>query len=175
MTTPLPWIKRTFSFDFPVGWYPDVVERFRGMPARAEDRVRRTPPALLTRRDGETWSIQENLGHLLDLEELFQRRISEFQAGAAVLSPADMANRATHEARHNDRPVAEILQALRRERERAAERLDGLAEADFARTSLHPRLRTPMRLVDAVCFACCHDDYHLARCAALARLFGRPA
>ena len=26
----LPWVERTFTFDFPVEIYPDVVERFRG-------------------------------------------------------------------------------------------------------------------------------------------------
>jgi hypothetical protein len=33
----------------------------------------------------------------------------------------------------------------------------------FARTIPHPRLKTPMRLVDHLYFAAEHDDHHLAR------------
>jgi hypothetical protein len=34
--------------------------------------------------------------------------------------------------------------------------------AIFARASLHPRLKTPMRLVDHLYFVAEHDDHHLA-------------
>lgn len=167
----VPWFERTFSFEYPVGVYPDVVERFRGAPARVEERVRGLPPAVLTRSDGG-WSIQENIGHLLDLETLFNGRIEDFLSGAPTLRAADLTNRATHEAGHNRREIGEITRAFRREREAAAARLDGLQEADFARVSVHPRLKVPMRLVDAVSFVCAHDDYHLARVAELLRKFG---
>lgn len=166
----IPWVERTFSFDFPVGIFPEVVERHRGTPARIEEKVRGLPAAVLTRSDGG-WSIQENLGHLLDLDAIFTGRFDDFLAGAAVLRPADITNRATHEARHNERPVGEILRAFRAAREAAAAKLDGLSESDFARVSLHPRLKTPMRLVDAVAFVCAHDDYHLARMTELIRKF----
>jgi len=33
----------------------------------------------------------------------------------------------------------------------------------FARTSLHPRLKQPMRLVDHLHFVAEHDDHHLAK------------
>jgi uncharacterized damage-inducible protein DinB len=166
----IPWVERTFSFDFPVGIYPEVVERYRGTPARIEEKVRGLAAGVLARADGG-WSIQENIGHLLDLEPIFTGRFDDFLAGAATLRPADITNRATHEARHNERQVGEILRAFRAAREAAAARLDGLSESDFARVSLHPRLKTPMRLVDAVAFVCAHDDYHLARMTELIRKF----
>lgn len=37
--TKWPWIQRTFSFDFPVTKFPDILERVRGTPARIEERV----------------------------------------------------------------------------------------------------------------------------------------
>jgi uncharacterized damage-inducible protein DinB len=169
----LKWFDRKFSFDYPVEWHPDIVERFRSLPARLEDKIRRYPRNILTRRDMEgTWSIQENIGHLLDLEPLFQTRINEFLAGKDPLSPADVSNRATHEAGHNLVPVETILASIRKERLEQAAALDRLKTSDFARVSTHPRLKQKLRLVDAVYFVCCHDDYHLTRMSELAMLFG---
>lgn len=166
----MPWVERTFTFDFPVSLYPDVVERFRGTPARLEEKVRGLGRDVLTRSDGG-WSIQENVGHLLDLEGIFNGRIEDFLNGLPELRPADITNRATHEAKHNERDINDLLRRFRAERERAAARLDGLSEADFARVSVHPRLKTKMRLVDGVAFVCAHDDYHLARMTELIRKF----
>jgi uncharacterized damage-inducible protein DinB len=173
MPAKLKWFDREFSYDYPVEWHPDIVERFRGLPPRLEDKVRRYPPPILTRCESQgTWSIQENIGHLLDLEPLFNHRMSEFLAGKDPLSAADLTNRATHEANHNARPIESILRALREQRENQAAALDHLSTADFARTSTHPRLKQKLRLIDAVTFVCCHDDYHLARISELARAFG---
>lgn len=171
MPAKLPWVDRRFSFDFPVEIYPDVLERFRGTPARLEDTVRALDPAALTWSDGKGWTIQENIGHLLDLEPLWDGRLEDFLAGRAVLRAADITNRATREARHNERGIADLLRAFRDSRQRQASRLDALAEADFARTAVHPRLGQSMRLVDAVAFVCAHDDYHLARMTEIARAF----
>ena len=148
----LPWIERTFDFSYPVEWYPDIVERFRGLPARVEDRVRLLPAAVLTRSDGHGWTIQEKIGHLLSLEPLFDGRIDDFLEGLPMLRAADMTNAGTHAAGYNRRPIGEVLAALRAARQHQAARLDGLGAAAFSRVSVHPRLKRPMRLVDAVCF-----------------------
>lgn len=167
----LPWIQRRFSFDFPVETWPDVVERFRGTPARIEDKVRNLSPQTLTASDGG-WSIQENIGHLLDLEATFGGRIQDYLAGLPLLRAADITNKATHAANYNQRPLADLLLAFRTERESQAATLDTLTDADFARVSEHPRLKQKMRLIDAVTFVCLHDDYHLARMTELTRRFG---
>ena len=166
------WAQRRFPFDFPVDVYPELMERLRGTPARVEDRLRSFPADILTRRDGEAWSIQENAGHLVDTEELFQGRLDDFDAGAATLRGADMTNQKTFDARHNDRPIDAIFQDLRRERSAIIARLERLAPDQFARTAQHPRLQKPMRLVDMLFFHAEHDDYHLARMTELGRMFG---
>lgn len=171
MAAKLPWLQRRWQFDGPLGVYPDVLERLRGVPARIEDKVAGLPADLLTRRDGDTWSIQENIGHLLDLEPLMHARLDDYLAGSAVLRAADMSNRRTHDAKHNDRPIGELLRDFRRERESLCRRLDGLTESDFGRTAEHPRLKVPMRMVDWMLFTADHDDYHLARMTELKRLF----
>jgi len=33
----IKWTDRSFSFDFPAGIYPEMIERVRGTPARLED------------------------------------------------------------------------------------------------------------------------------------------
>jgi len=166
---PARWTDRHFHFDLPEALFPVVMERLRGTPARIEDKVRHLSPAVLTRRDGDAWSIQEHIGHLLDLDELHIGRLDDFLAGAPILRAADMTNRKTREADHNRRAVEEILQAFRRERERFVARLDAWDEGLVSLTSLHPRLNQPMRVIDMAFFTAEHDDHHLARMTELAR------
>ncbi|MBC7773183.1 MAG: DinB family protein [Pyrinomonadaceae bacterium] len=164
-----PWVERTFCFDFPVGKFPDILSRFRGTPARIEEFASSVAADQLTWRDAPgTWSIQENIGHLLDLEALWARRVEDFLRGEDRLSPADINNPATHAANHNARPIAELLGAFRAARGRLVARLEALDQTDWAREAIHPRLNQKLRLVDAIAFTCDHDDYHLARAAELA-------
>ena len=172
MPNRIPWTQRTFRFDSPVDLYPELIARFRGTPARCADVVASVPPEHLTVRLGDTWSIQENIAHLADLEDLFSGRLDEFDAGAETLRAADMTNHRTHEANHNERPIDDVLQELRSRRAEIVARLEALGPADFARTSRHPRLDQPMRLVDMVLFGAEHDDYHLARVWEIARALG---
>ena len=165
----LRWFDRTFRFDTPEELFPVVVERLRGTPARIEDKVRALPPALLIRRDGDGWSIQEHIGHLLDLDELHTGRLDDFLAGAEVLRPADLTNRKTWEARHNDRPLADLLAAFRRERSAFVARLDAWDPDLVALTARHPRLHQPMRVIDMAFFTAEHDDHHLARMTEIAQ------
>src|SRR4051794_11088231 len=136
---PLRWTDRHFTFNLPEELFPVVVERLRGTPARIEDKVRSLSPDILTRRDGDSWSIQEHIGHLLDLDELHDSRLDDFLAGAPVLRAADMTNRKPQEADHNRRPIAELLAEFRRERERFVARLDAWDPGLVSLTALHPR------------------------------------
>jgi uncharacterized damage-inducible protein DinB len=169
----IAWFDYKFSFDLPLWMYPNVVERLRGMPARLEDRLNALPPELLIRREGERWSIQENAGHLLDLESLWLGRLDDFVAGLPTLRPADLQNRQTHEANHNAKSITEILAAFRAARLEFVHRLETLDEALVGRTALHPRLQKPMRVLDAIFFAAEHDDHHLARITELLHLFSK--
>ena len=165
------WIKRQFKFELPLGMYGNVVERVRGTPARLEDLTRGLSPEILTRRDGDKWSIQEQTGHLLDIGELEMRRLDEFEAGREVLSAADMSNQLTHEANHNANSIENILAAFRKERMTFVARLDSYDEEFVLRTALHPRLKTPIRVIDLAFFIAEHDDHHLARISELKRQF----
>ncbi|HEX5703480.1 MAG TPA: DinB family protein [Pyrinomonadaceae bacterium] len=165
------WIKRQFKFELRLGMYGNVVERVRGTPARLEDLTRGLSREILTRRDGDKWSIQEQAGHLLDIGELEMRRLDEFEAGRDTLSAADMTNQLTHEADHNANSIENILSAFRRERMAFVARLDSYDEEFVSRTALHPRLKIQIRVIDLAFFIAEHDDHHLARISELKRKF----
>jgi hypothetical protein len=171
----IKWEERKFNFDFPAGIYPEMIERLRGTPPRIEDRIKGLPAAALTRRDGDKWSIQENIGHLLDLEALVAGRLDDYDAGLATLRAADMSNRKTHDARHNEQPIEDLLRAFRHARLALVERLEKQPPEYFARTALHPRLKKDMRVTDMLFFQSEHDDYHVARISELIRLFHHQA
>lgn len=156
-------------FALPTTMHPFVLERLRGTPARVEEKIRSIPRAALTRRDGNRWSIQEHIGHLLDLDELHAGRLDDYLAAARVLRAADMTNRKTWNAEHNARPVEEILRAFREERARFVARLDAWPSTAWGMTAEHPRLKLPMRVIDLAYFVAEHDDHHLAWMTELAR------
>ncbi|MDT5060534.1 MAG: hypothetical protein QOH63_993 [Acidobacteriota bacterium] len=170
------WFTRKFSFDFlPVWMYPNVVERVRGTPARLEDLTRSLPGEILTRREGDKWSIQEHAGHLLDLESLGTNRLDDFDAGRETLHAADIENRKTHEADHNSNSIENILTTFRAERMEFVRRLDEYDEAFVQKTAMHPRLKMEIRVLDLIFFIAEHDDHHLARISELIRMFKKPS
>ena len=155
------WFDRKFELGLGADMAPGLLERLRQTPERLREAVRGLPPAVLTRRHEGKWSIQENAGHLLDLEPLWERRLDDYDAGAPELHPADLENRKTHEAAHNDKAISDILAGFGAARGRIMERLARMGPAEFARTALHPRLRQPMSVVDLCFFVAEHDDHHL--------------
>lgn len=158
-----PWAEREFRFDDPIAKSPDVLERFRGTPARLEESVREIPTGALTRRPRTGRTIQQNVAHLHRTEDLTSRRIAQFLAGEEALAPADMTHHGSQEADFNSKEIAALLAAFRDARLGMTRTLERLDETDWGRSAFHPRLRRMMRLMDLILFACEHDDYHLAR------------
>jgi uncharacterized damage-inducible protein DinB len=156
------WFERKFDFSFPVELLPNLCARLRGTPARLEEALRGRPHNLLIRKT-EKWSAQEHAGHLLDLESLWLARVNDYVATSDQLTAADLQNRKTDEANHNARPLEEILAGFRSARGRLLKRVSELEAPLFTRAITHPRLKTPMRLVDHLYFVAEHDDHHLAR------------
>lgn len=162
------WIDRKFDFDFPVTESARLLDRLRRAPDELQALVSPLPQPTLVARDGDTWTIQENAGHLADTELLFLGRLDDFAAGCETLRPADMSNRNTFSARHNDRDIASILAEFRRRRNELMMRLEELAPGDFGKSAMHPRLGKQMRICDMVYFQAEHDSHHLARIRELA-------
>jgi len=160
--TPI-WFERKFEFTFPLDLHPNLCARLRGTPARLEEIVRGVARDVLVRKPGEKWSAQEHTGHLLDLEPLWKARVEDYVSEESELTAADLSNRKTHETQHNQRPIDAILAEFRRERLRLLNRVETVDATILARSIPHPRLKTPMRLVDHLYFVAEHDDHHLAQ------------
>ena len=158
-----PWFQRKFSFDLPLSRMANILERLRGSPARLEERVHSLSQGRLQARIGDKWSIQENVGHLCDLEPLWIRRAEQVREGQTELAVADLTNRPTDDAHHNEAPLDHILKHFRALRLRFVSILESADGPALERTARHPRLGTPMRLIDIAFFTAEHDDHHLAR------------
>jgi hypothetical protein len=154
------WISRQFDFSFPAENFPYVLERLYGTAARIGELAAGLPESVLRAPGpGNAWSILEHVGHLADLDELHDGRIDDYLSGKEVLRAADMENRKTYAAGHNNRKLADLLGEFRSARSHFIVRLKTV---DPRLTALHPRLNKPMRVVDMALFVAEHDDHHLA-------------
>ncbi len=157
------WFERKFDFVFPAELLPNLLARLRGTPARVEEVLRGRSQEILIRKPERKWSAQEHAGHLLDLEPLWLARVGDYAAASAQLTVTDLQNRKTDEGNYNAQPLERILAEFRTARERLLTRMDDLDASLYTRAIPHPRLKTPMRLVDHLYFVAEHDDHHLAR------------
>ncbi len=163
MCRKMKWLDRDFSFSFPVTVYPELIERLRNTPSRLEKLVNSAPQNLLVQRDGQSWSIQENAGHLLTVESLFEGRLDDYQSGAESLRPADFKAKRTDKANYNSFEIKDILTGFHRTRDAYVARLEQLETEYFGRSAIHPRLNKPVRLCDMIYFQAEHDLHHLLR------------
>ncbi|HTC49908.1 MAG TPA: DinB family protein [Candidatus Aquilonibacter sp.] len=157
------WFERKFEFSYPVELCPNLLARLRGTPVRIEEVVRGRSQEILVRKTEGKWSAQEHVGHLLDLEPLWLARVGDYVTASDQLTATDLRNRKTDEANYNAHVLEQILAEFRTARARLLKRVDELDASLFARAIPHPRLKTPMRLVDHLYFVAEHDDHHLAR------------
>jgi uncharacterized damage-inducible protein DinB len=164
------WFERSFDFSKDQNIFPSIIERLWGTPARLDEKFKSIPAEIFEIKVDNTWSIKENVGHLTDLEPLWQGRLEDIKNGEIEMRPADLANRKTNEANHNGQPIERLLSDFREIRSRTISLIQALDEQTIFKSALHPRLKTPMRTMDLFLFAAEHDDHHLARITELMNL-----
>lgn len=162
------WFERQFPPIEDNGLLPGIVERLEGTPARLFAKLSKISPEKRTQIIEGKWSIQKEVGHLLDLEPLWLFRANELRDGVGELSKADLTNRKTHETDYDAAELSALLSEFSTQRERLVALIRQLDEADLVKTARHPRLGTPMRVVDLAFFVAEHDDHHLAQITFLA-------
>jgi len=165
------WLKKQFDFDFPASKYMEFLQSLRETPARLREAVKDLPREVLIRRDGDSWSIQENAGHFLAVESLFLGRLDDYENNAPELRPARFEDNPTNQANFNSQDIGWILDQFREHRQNYIDRLEGMNLADFDKAIFHPRLKKPMRLCDMLFFHTQHDRHHLARITELKELW----
>jgi uncharacterized damage-inducible protein DinB len=156
------WFNRKFPVIEDNGILPSIIERLSGTPARVEEIISKLEPALLTLRLKDKWTIKEEIGHLADLEPLWAGRLEDLINGLAELRAADLTNQKTHTANHNVTEIKILLLRFREQRQQFVSKLLNLNDEQLLKSSLHPRLKTPMRMIDMAYFVAEHDDHHLA-------------
>ena len=168
----VPWAQRRFAFVHPPWMLADFVERLRGLMPRLDVLLKGVgDEAAHVQVDGK-WSIAQNVGHLSDVEELWQERLEDLRQSRPVYTAALPARFHGAAARHQSRSLRDTVVELGTRRARLVEALAS-APASLQRASaFHERLQTPMRLVDCAQFYAEHDDHHLLRIRALRPLVG---
>ena len=157
------WFDRKFEFAFMQNIFPSIIERLDGTILRLRHKIDRIPKEHLTIKFDEKWSMQEHIGHLIDLEPLWQGRLDDIMTNKEDLRSADLDNKKTDAANHNDKSIEKLLEEFSNVRSSIINQLTSLSEEDVYRYALHPRLKTRMRIMDLFLFVAEHDDHHLAR------------
>ena len=75
---------------------------------------------------------------------------------------------ANHDANHDEVNIHDLISTFEAEREKLLRVLRNITEQDLEKSAVHPRLGTPMKLVDLAFFVAEHDDHHLAQMTYLA-------
>ena len=88
-----------------------------------------------------------------------------------MLSAADLNNTKTHHANHNSKTISDLLNQFSSARNDLIRKIENLDEVSALITSVHPRLKQKMRLIDSLFFIAEHDDHHLARITELVKIF----
>ena len=167
------WFNRKFDFSSEQNIFPSIIERLSGTPTRLEEKFKSIPTDITTVKIEGTWTIKENLGHLTDLEPLWQARLEDILAGKEEMTPTDLQNTRTNLANHNEVPVEKLLHDFREIRQQTVDRLEKLNEQQIFMSALHQRLKTQMRTMDLFLFVADHDDHHLARITELVKLINK--
>ena len=171
---PIKWFDRKFDFSFTENIFPTILNRIRTTPLRLSDLISQIQPGYLETRIDNTWSIKENIGHLSDLEPLWQQRLNDIISGEEYMTVTDLANTKTTLAGHNRKSIEELQSEFSDVRNKTALLLENLDEQNIFKSSLHPRLKTPMRTIDLFLFVAEHDDHHLVRISEIEKALRYP-
>ena len=154
-----PWITRTFPNQLSGELLPGIIERLSGTAIRL---IYKLDGKELPNAEKDTWSIKRHIGHLTDLEPLWSLRYNQIIYGATELKPADMDNKATEEAKHDELDLEKLITDFANAREKFIVALKRASEQDLDKVAMHTRLNQPLNITDLAYFVAEHDDHHLA-------------
>jgi uncharacterized damage-inducible protein DinB len=160
------WFDRVFPPQNDKGVFPCILERLDGTTARLKEKTTSLNPDSTVSTDGK-WSIKKEIGHLIDLEPLWLARTLQIIDNQKNLKITDLANTKTHETDHDARSFKDLIQEFKQHRNELMRVLHAVTEADLDKAAVHPRLGTPMKIIDLAYFVAEHDDHHLAQISVL--------
>jgi uncharacterized damage-inducible protein DinB len=160
------WFDRVFPLQNDTGVFPCILERLDGTTARLKEKTTSLNPDSTVLTDGK-WSIKKEIGHLIDLEPLWLARTLQIIDNQKDLKITDLANTKTHQTDHDARSFKDLIQEFKQHRNELMCVLKEVTEADLDKAAVHPRLGTPMKIIDLAYFVAEHDDHHLAQISVL--------
>jgi len=158
----MKWFDRKFDFSFTTDHYTAVYERLKQAPDTLKQLTTNLSEDTLVQKTGDKWSVKEHAGHLSVLEPIWRIRFGDILESKPALTSADLSNRATTEAGFNSYTISSLLEKFADERKATLSLLNDIDVLDGSKTSLHPRLQQPMRVIDLVYFVAEHDDHHIS-------------
>lgn len=162
------WFDRTFPPQLDMGVFPSILERLEGTTARLKEKTAAIHGDSTTSVDGK-WSIKKEIGHLIDLEPLWLARTLQIIDNQKDLKKTDLSNTKTHQTDHDARDLSDLIHDFKQHRAELMRVLKTVTEADLDKAAVHPRLGTPMKIIDLAYFVAEHDDHHLAQITDLMR------
>src|SRR5690606_23765754 len=155
------WFDRDFNFDFGIEQYNNLLDRLENFPMILNQILDQIPEQFPTYNTEGKWSINQNIGHLFLLEIIWRARFQEINDGKKMMSPADLNNTATTRSSSNKLLITELIKCFWYERIKTIDFLKSLNSDDILKSSIHPRLNQPMRVIDLMYFVAEHDQHHL--------------
>lgn len=157
-----PWLQKQFVFNSDLKMLPLLIERLRGTHLRLLERTDKLTEQQLTEKLNNKWSINEHIGHLLDLESLWEQRVIDYHNSAKFLTNADMENKKTEEANYNSKITKQIIAEFALKRQKLITDLEKLSDEQVFQKIHHQRLNVHMNAADTAYFIAEHDDHHIA-------------
>ena len=157
------WFERKFTPITDNGRLSTIIERLDGTEYRLIGKLADDEGVDMTAKNGGKWSIMEEVGHLYAVEPLWLGRVKDILAEKETIREADLSNKATNKGNFNSKDLEDLLDEFGERREELLSLLRKMKPADLEKSSSHPRLGTPMRIVDLAYFIAEHDDHHLAK------------
>ena len=155
------WFDRKFDFSFGMDQYDHLLNRLEQAPSLFHRVLSQLSEEVQIVKPNGKWSIKENIGHLAVLEPLWRTRFQDIREGKVEMTPADLNNTLTNAKGFNGEQLGGLLETFYVERNKTGVLLKNMVERDFSKTSIHPRLQQPMRIVDMLYFVVEHDRHHL--------------
>jgi len=155
------WFERTFTFNLSKDHFDQLLNRLLAFPFLLHQVITHSPIAIPVVTNSKKWSVQENIGHLFLLEQLWLTRFQEIKDEKEHMMIADLNNTATSTSAFNTMSVEQIYTSFEQARAKTIIWLNEISEEDLQKQSIHPRLHKPMNIIDLMYFVAEHDEHHL--------------
>ena len=157
-----PWSERRLDYGRDGLELPILLERSRGTPARVLELFRGRSVEQLTMHQQDHWCPLEHVAHLLELQDLFERRLDDLCALQPEVGAFDLTGQEARLRAQCSRSPGDVLEEFRLTRMAFLDRVQELNASVHRHVARHPCEGRPYRTVDMLHWIAEHDDHHLA-------------